>query len=439
MEKVKKVLKEVIPVRLWDAGHILFSLSAALGYWFPSRDITVVGVTGTNGKSTVIELLHQIFSDFGFRVASLSSLRAKIRDEVSPSRPKTTMPGRWALQKFLSVARKAGCQFAIVEVTSEGIKQYRHIGVIFRSAVITNLRPEHIEAHGSFEAYREAKGKLFKKLARRSPGLKNLSVINLDDPSAFYFAHFEADEKVGYGLFKENSRPGLRAVIPEDIRFSADGIAFSYGGLEFSSPLVGDFNLYNVLAALATAVAFKLPLEGVREAIKKIKSVPGRIELVQKEPFRVVVDYAHTPDALEAVFRLVRSFWVPSDKKLIVVFGSAGGGRDKWKRTEMGRIADRFANHIILTNEDPYEEDPEVILREIETGISSTKHELILDRRAAIQRALEMAETGDVVVITGKGAEQVMATAEGLVPWDDRAVVKEELSRIKNNAQQSQK
>src|SRR3989344_3915498 len=331
MFEVKKFLKKIIPARLWDAGHLILALTGALRYWFPSRGIIVIGVTGTNGKSTVVEIIHQIFSDFGFRVGSLSSLREKIRDEISPAKPKTTMPGRWALQRFLSEARRVGSQIAVVEVTSEGIKQYRHIGVDFDSAVITNLRPEHIEAHGSFEAYRSAKGRVFAKVRR--------SVVNLDDPSAFYFAHFEADEKVGYGLAKENNRDGLKAVLPEDVRFSADEIAFSYGGLKFSSSLVGDFNLYNILAALAVAVGFKLPLEGVRDSIKKIKGIPGRMELVQKEPFRVVVDYAHTPDALEAVFRMVRSFWAPPEKKIIAVFGSAGGGRDKWKPPEPGRHA----------------------------------------------------------------------------------------------------
>ena len=429
MFEVKKFLKKIIPARLWDAGHLILALTGALRYWFPSRGIIVIGVTGTNGKSTVVEIIHQIFSDFGFRVGSLSSLREKIRDEISPAKPKTTMPGRWALQRFLSEARRVGSQIAVVEVTSEGIKQYRHTGISFDSAVITNLRPEHIEAHGSFEAYSSAKGRLFAKVRR--------SVVNLDDPSAFYFAHFEADEKVGYGLAKENNRDGLKAVLPEDVRFSADEIAFSYGGLKFSSSLVGDFNLYNILAALAVAVGFKLPLEGVRDSIKKIKGIPGRMELVQKEPFRVVVDYAHTPDALEAVFRMVRSFWAPPEKKIIAVFGSAGGGRDKWKRPELGRIADKFASHIILTSEDPYSEDPETILREIEDGIQNTEHETIPDRRKAIGRALEIAEEGDVVVITGKGAERVMAVAEGHIPWDDRKTVKEELKKLRNNAEQN--
>ncbi len=416
---MKKILRKIIPTWLLSLYHFLLAYIGATAYRFPGRRMITIGVTGTNGKSTVVELLHAIFTEFGFRVASFSSLRFRIRDEVIPAKPKMTMPGRFFLQKLLNQALKTGCQLVIIEVTSEGIKQHRHRGIGFEAAVITNLRPEHIEAHGSFEAYRAAKGKLFDCAQK--------IIVNLDDPSAFYFLHFTADIKIGYGLLRENERADVVSVIPERVSFSAGGINFSYGGLDWQSRLAGDFNLYNILAAIAVANSFKIPLEYVRNGVKNVKGVPGRLEIVREEPFRIIVDYAHTPDALEAVYRISRSLWIGNSKRLIVVLGAAGGGRDRWKRPELGKIAERFADKIYLTNEDPYDENPEQIIEEIKSKMTEKKHEVVLDRKEAVKKALLEAQKGDVVLITGKGAEQAMAVKGGLIPWDDREVVRNAL------------
>lgn len=433
---MKSLLKKLIPGWVFDLYHLVLAYTGGLIYRFPGRDLTVIGVTGTNGKSTVVELLHAIFSEFGLRVASFSSLRFRIRDEIVPAKLKMTMPGRFVLQRLLARARRAGCQIAVVEVTSEGIKQYRHRAIPFTAAVLTNLQPEHIEAHGSFEAYRSAKGKLFKKMGRERKSLKTKSIVNLDDPSAFYFLYFETGEKFGYGLLQDNVRPGVKAVIPNEVRFSPDGFSFLYEEIEWQSGLVGDFNLYNVLAALTTALSFGLPLERIRDGIRKVTSIPGRLEVIQKEPFRVVVDYAHTPDALEAVYRIVRSLWLaPSGSRgtpgrIIAVLGAAGGGRDHWKRPELGKIAERFADKIYLTNEDPYDEDPQQILEDIGSKMNEKKHETVLERYEAIKKALAEAKKGDAVIITGKGAEQAMVVKDKLVPWDDREAVREALKSI---------
>lgn len=435
---LKAVLKKIIPEKVWNIGHFSLALFGAIIYRFPSRKMIIIGVTGTNGKSTVIEILHKIFEDFGLRVASHSSIRSKIRSETKENKLKMTMPGRFLLQKFLDSAQRQGCQITILEVTSEGIKQYRDVGIGFDAAVFTNLKPEHIESHGSFEAYREIKGKLFKKISQHKSGSRHISIINLDDPSAFYYANFNAKEKFGFGLLEENNRPGIESVIPENICFTGLGISFNYKGLEWQSPMVGDFNLYNILTALTTAAAFKIPLENIRDSLKKIGAVPGRLEIVQNEPFKIIVDYAHTPDALESIYRTVRSFWAnPTDSdrrkrkpKLIVILGSAGGGRDKWKRPELGKIADKFADKIILTNEDPYNEDPLSILHDIEKGINSDKYELILDRRDAIAKAIRYAKDGDAIIITGKGSENMIVTSDGPISWDDRKVVREELKKF---------
>lgn len=414
----------------WDNLHWLVSLMGALIYRFPSHSLIVIGVTGTNGKSTVVQLLHDIFENFGLNVASVSTVLFRIKSEHEENKLKMTMPGRMKLQRFLREAVNAGCQYVILEVTSEGLKQHRASFVNFDAALITNLRPEHIESHGSFEKYRAAKTILFKKLRFRKNAIRKISAVNLDDPSAFYFLRQGADIKVGYGLFKENIRPELAFnFIPESIKFSAAGVDFVLEGTDYRSPLLGDFNLYNVLAAAAVARALEIPARTIRSALEKFGGVPGRLEIIQREPFLVCVDYAHTPDALEGVYRLARSFWVKDGSKLIAVFGSAGGGRDKWKRPEMGRVADRFCDEIILTDEDPYDEDPEIILKGLAAGIAR-KHEKILDRRLAIRRALELAGPGDAVLITGKGAEKAMVTQFGKLDWDDRAVVREELKKI---------
>jgi UDP-N-acetylmuramyl-tripeptide synthetase len=343
------------------------------------------------------------------------------------------MPGRFALQDFLRKAVNEGCQYAILEVTSEGLKQNRAAFINFDCAVITNVRPEHIESHGSFEKYRSAKAILFKMLSsKRKNGTKKISVVNLDDPSVMHYSKNKADEKVGYGLLNENKRQDVkRFFIPEDIKFSAEGADFELEGAKYHSPLLGDFNLYNVLAAVAVARAFEIPKEIIAKTIKNFKGAPGRLEILQGKPFLVCIDYAHTPDALECVYRVARAFWVKNGSRLIGVLGAAGGGRDKWKRPQMGSIAERFCDEIILTDEDPYSEDPEKILHEIIHGISKKTYKKILDRRLAIREALDMAKAGDVVLITGKGAEKTMMTRYGAMDWDERAIVLDEIEKTK--------
>ncbi|MBI4120503.1 MAG: UDP-N-acetylmuramoyl-L-alanyl-D-glutamate--2,6-diaminopimelate ligase, partial [Parcubacteria group bacterium] len=227
-----------------------------------------------------------------------------------------------------------------------------------------------------------------------------------------------------------NKRPGLECLVPESIKFSGDGISFELDNEKYESSLVGDTNLYNVLAASAVAQALKIPQRHVKAALKNFKGTPGRMEIIQREPFMVCLDYAHTPDALESLYRLARSLWLGGKGRLIAVFGAAGGGRDKWKRPQMGAIADKFCDEIILAEEDPHEEDPENIIHDIAAGIKEKNYRRILDRRLAIRSALESARAGDVVLITGKGAEKTMTTKFGCLPWDEKTVVLDELVKL---------
>lgn len=429
---LKVLAKKIIPKEIWNYLHWFISLLGAVKNKFPSNDLIIIGVTGTNGKSTVVQILHDIFTEFGVNVASASTIRFRIKNNLETNRLKMTMPGRFALQDFLRKAANEGCQYAILEVTSEGLKQNRAAFINFDCAVITNVRPEHIESHGSFEKYRSAKTILFKMLnSKRKNGTKKISVVNLDDPSVMYYSKQKADEKVGYCILNENKRRDIdKFFIPENIKFSPSGVDFELEGEKYHSPLLGDFNLYNVLAAISVARSFGVPKSIISKTISNFKGAPGRLEILQEKPFLVCIDYAHTPDALECVYRVARAFWVKNGNKLIGVLGAAGGGRDKWKRPQMGSMADRFCDEIILTDEDPYTEDPEKIIHEVGHGILKKKYKKILDRRLAIREALNMACPGDVVLITGKGAEKTMMTKYGAMDWDERAIVLEEIAKL---------
>lgn len=403
MERFLARIRRILPQKLFrvvqPVYHRALAWLAAAWYRYPSNKLMVIGVTGTNGKTTTVELIAGILEEAGFKTASASSVMFRIHNDARKNELKMTMPGRFTLQKFLHNAVRAGCSHAVVEVTSEGIRQSRHAHITFAVAVLTNVTPEHIESHGSFEAYRAAKAELFK--------VSPVHIINADDTNADFFMAIPAKKRFMYSL-KE---------FPADLKLR----------------LPGAFNRANALAALMAARALGVPDDISKHALSRTHYIPGRMEVVQEDPFGVVVDYAHTPDALEKAYAVV------SAARLVCVLGSAGGGRDTWKRPEMGRIAAEHCGHIILTNEDPYDEPPEAIIKDIEQGLLTTdgiqkKHihyEKIIDRREAIRRACTVAKKGDVVMITGKGCESCMMGPQGeRIAWDDREVVREELQKL---------
>jgi len=408
-------MKKFVPKFVLQAYHYLLALFGAVIYGFPSKKMIVIGITGTNGKSTVVHLLSEVLEKTGAKVVSLSSIRFKIGDKEEKNMLKMTMPGRFKLQKFLSQAKKAGCKYAILEVTSEGIKQFRHKFIEFNGAVFTNLTKEHIEAHKGFENYRKAKGKLFCAL-EKSPEKDKFAVLNADDVSSAYFDKFFSGKKYFYGI-----RNSATEITPQKI------------GLKLNN-LLGEFNIYNALAAYCAGIALGVRKNKVLEILEQAKGIPGRLELVIEKPFTVVVDYAHTPDALEKVYQTLKSSKSENQtSNLICVLGSCGGGRDKWKRPEMGKIAANYCKEIILTNEDPYSENPEQILSEIESEISNFEFRIskIIDRREAISKAISEAKPGDTIIITGKGCEPWMCVADNKkIPWDDREIVKEEAGKL---------
>ena len=362
----------------------------AVIYRFPSREIFTIGITGTNGKTTTAELIAYILEKAGQKVAVSSSLRH--------GAAAMTMPGRFFLQRFLRKAVNDGCQTAVIEVTSQGIAQHRHRFINWGAAVFTNLSLEHIEAHGSFERYREAKIKFIGYAA----GQRAKIFINKEDRNSRYFIGAVAN-------------PTL------------------YGKSDLPSQLLGDFNKYNVAAAVAVARELGINEEIIKKAVAAFPGVPGRMEFVHsptgEKPFAVVIDYAVTPDALENIYKTLKSYQL-QPKKLICVFGACGGGRDRWKRPELGKIAARYGDEIILTNEDPYDEPAEKIIDQIAGGIYSDHSDAfgysgrvykIPDRRKAIEKAISLAQSGDVVIITGKGSERFIHLANGeKIPWSDK-------------------
>jgi UDP-N-acetylmuramoyl-L-alanyl-D-glutamate--2,6-diaminopimelate ligase len=405
---MKDLIKKFIPEFLLNWYHFGLAFLGAVIYRFPSRlhrgfggqakKIKIIGVTGTNGKTTVANMATRILEAAGFKVATLSSIYFKIGEKEWPNKLKMTMPGRFRIQKFLRQAVNNKCQHAVLEVTSEGIKQYRHKFIDFDAAVFTNLSPEHIEAHGGFENYKKAKGKLFE-------ATKKNHIINVEDKNAEYFLNFPAEKKYTYGLDKG------------DVKNS---------DIQFNLKLPGEFNIYNALAATCVGLSQGISLDVCKKAVEEIEGIPGRMEEVISKPFRVFVDYAFTPNALEKVYQTLR----PQKGKIIAVLGACGGGRDKWKRPELGKLAAKYCHEIIVTNEDPYNEDPMEIIEQVAEGTNG-KAKKILDRREAIKEALKLARTGDTVVITGKGCEPWICVKGGKkLPWDDRKVAREEFKKL---------
>ena len=427
---MKKSIKKIAPEFLINWYHFLLAFFGALIYGFPSKKLTVIGVTGTHGKTTTVNLADIILEHAGYKIAVASSIKFKIAGKEKENRLKMTMPGRAFLQKFLRQAIKAGCSHAVLEATSEGVLQSRNKFINFDVMVFTNLFKEHLERHGGMENYRTAKSQYFKSC----PGTH---IINLDDDNAKYFLDFSSKDKIGFMV--EGIQSSVEQEIPFDssieilkasnVKSSGDSFDFLLKGVKFNINLVGRFNVYNALAAVCVGLSQKVPLKVCREALSGAGGVPGRMEKIIDSPFNVFVDYAFTPDALTRVYQTLKNSYLKEDRGLVCVLGACGGGRDKWKRKVLGKIAVQNCREVIITNEDPYDENPTHIINQVAEG-AGKKAQKILDRREAIRKALELAKPSDVVVITGKGSEPWICIENGKkIPWDDRKIVREEFKK----------
>ncbi len=436
---MKRTLKKLIPAPVLGAYHYALAVVAALAYGRPSEKLVVIGVTGTNGKSTTTEYVGRILEHAGHRVGWTGTTSFKVAECEWTNAHKMTMLGRFATQKLLAEMVRAKCAYAVVETSSQGIAQSRHAGIDYDVAVFTNLTPEHIDSHGGFENYKKAKGRLFAALStgKRKDGQKKVSVVNADDAHADYFLSFSADEKIAFGL--SNDRADVTPVVATDVALSSAGTTFSIGSHAFSLSPVGRFNLSNALAAVSACRAVGLSWEKIQAGVASLRPVAGRLEsIVEGQPFSVIVDYAPEPAALNALYDALSLI---EHKRIIHVLGSTGGGRDVARRRILGEMAAEHDDAVIVTNEDPYDDDPTGIMRDVAEGaerfegskVRKVKGEnlfQILDRQEAIDRAVAMAEPGDLVLLTGKGCEPVMAVANGKkIPWDDRDAARKALAR----------
>jgi len=420
MEKVLRKIEKFIPKKVYrffqPVYHYGMTLLGAALYGFPAKKIYIVGITGTKGKTSTSEIVNAILEQAGKKTALSNGIRFKIGDRSRLNKFKMSMPGRFFMQNFLHDAVKAGCTHAIVEMTSEGSKMFRHKFIWLDAFIFTNLAPEHIESHGSFAKYLKAKVKLADNLSKKK---NTLLIVNEDDAEAQNFLEKNADQKISYSI--SNAKP-------LDL---TNGIKMRFDKTTLYSPLPGEFNAYNILAAATFAKAIGISDETIKEAIENLKQIPGRAQKIEAgQNFEVYVDYAHTKESLEALYKAF-----PNQKK-VCVLGNTGGGRDKWKRPEMAKIAEQYCDEIILTDEDPYDEDPNQIIKEMKSAITQKPVTVIMDRRSAINAALVKAnsinkESESVVLITGKGTDPYIMGPNGTkTPWLDSEVAAEEIKKI---------
>ena len=467
--------KKLFPQQLLVVYHFILAWLAAVWYKFPSEKLIVIGVTGTTGKTTSVYLIAKALEQAGYKVGYTSTAMFKVADKEWLNDKKMTMAGRFFTQKILRQMVKAGCEYAIIETTSQGIEQFRHRFINYDILVFTGLYPEHIEAHGGFENYKAAKGKLFEHLSeckskysnekKKVQPIKNeikkihlervpkIIIVNGDDKQAEYFLNFKAEEKIAYHTTRNRQHitpDNILSVIANNIAVKSNGTQFFVDGVRFNLRLLGEFNAQNALTAISVGVSQGLSLEQIKTGLEKITGVPGRFERITSphltpnpspyqgegddlNNFTVIVDYAFEPRAVAKLYETVKLI---EHNRIIHVLGSAGGGRDIARRPLLGKAAGECADVIIITNEDPYDDDPQIIIDQVAVGAAKAGKILgenlfkIIDRREAIKQALKIAAAGDVVLITGKGCEQAICVAGGKkIPWDDRQVVREELEK----------
>jgi len=417
-------------VEVPDPRAALADLSAAF-FGHPSRRLQVVGVTGTDGKTTTCHLIGALLRAAGYRTAILTTVYASLGTEEVFNPFGHTTPEAPDLQAWLAAAAESGHTHAVVEVSSHALALHRVRGVEFDGAVFTNLTPEHLEFHRTFEAYRAAKGSLFAGLEPGAKGGRKFGVVNADDPNADYFCRVCRAPVIHYGL----GRPDL-TVWGRVLELRPDGSRFEVGladgrRYELATRLPGRFNVYNWLAAIGAVYGLGVDLGFLPDAAPKIGPVPGRLtEVALGQPFRVVVDFAHTPAALEAVLSALRE---QGPNRVGVVVGHAGG-RDPNNRPRLAEAAGRHADFVVITTDDPYEEDPAEIAAVMASALEALGRrrgrdfEVILDRREAIRRALAWAAPGDLVLVAGRGHEQHIPFGDRRIPFDDAAVVRELLA-----------
>jgi len=400
------------------------ALMASTLYDHPSRDLVVIGVTGTDGKTTTTTMIQQMLVGADRPAGSMSTVDIRVGDSVDVNETRQTTLEALEVQEQLARMRDRGLKVVVIESSSHGLALQRVVGVDFDVAVFTNIAHEHLDFHKTIEAYREAKASLIDlTAASRDKGIVKTTVLNRDDPSFAYLVDRPIARQLTYGIQMDADFKADRVdLIPEGLRLEA---STPLGPLAVRLKLSGRWNAANALAAAAAGVAVGLTLDQIRDGLERFSGVSGRMERVDLgQPFAVIIDYAHTPQSLEKVLRELRPI---TKGKLIAVFGSAGD-RDREKRPWMGEIAARLSDYAVFTNEDPREEDAMTILGEIAAGADEVgwkegeNYARIEDRRQGIAQAVRRARPGDTILLAGKGHERSILIGRGKEPWDERAV-----------------
>ncbi len=425
-------LKSLIPQSIKNIYHLMQAFFANIAYGFPSKKIKVIGITGTNGKTTTSQMITRILEEAGKKVALASTINFKIGEKEWVNKTKYTTLSPFATQKFIKRAVREKCDYLVLETSSHALDQFRVWGIKYKTAVITNVTREHLDYHLTMENYRKAKKRLFEIVSKN----KGILIVNLDMENPQEFLNFPA-QKIGYSSDenkKQYSEQQAESLIAEDIELGKQETRYRIGDTNFLLHMPGKYNIENALAATAIALSEGISLEMASSALEEITGVSGRMErILNDKELDIVVDYAVTPDSLKKLYFIVENMRRSVNSKIIAVLGACGQ-RDRGKRPIMGEIVSEVADMVILTNEDPYFEDPWQIINEISQGIKNKKEGenflKIMDRREAIKKALESAKPGDIVVVTGKGAEETMAIGNEYIAWNDKQVILEELKNI---------
>jgi len=433
-----------LPLPQVVVGDTRAALATAAAWWFgdPSRDLAVVGVTGTDGKTTTSFLAVAALEAVGIRTGMTGTAATRIGGIQLANTEHATTPEAPALQRHLAAMVRAGDRAAVVETTSHGLALRRVDQIRYDVAILTNLTHEHLELHGTWESYRDAKLRLFELLARPAgAGSKPLDwpatgIVNADDPSAGSFIGVSQEAGARVLTYGTDASADIRATrIEEDRRRLRVAYDAPSGAATLELQLVGRFNVHNALAVVALAEAVGLDPNAIRDGLASLAVVPGRMERIDLgQPFGVIVDFAHSPASLQTVLDLLAPVAASGGGGVIVVFGSAGE-RDTLKRPAMGRIAGERARIVVVTDEDPRGEDSATILEAIARGAEAVgkrrDHDLLViaDRRAAIEAAVERARPGDIVLLAGKGHERSIIGPDGQTPWDERAAAESALHR----------
>ncbi|RPK28161.1 UDP-N-acetylmuramoylalanyl-D-glutamate--2,6-diaminopimelate ligase [Paenibacillus xylanexedens] len=430
---VERQLDLPVPQLLVKDSRFAMAVLADFFFDSPSQKMNMIGVTGTNGKTTTTYLIEKIMSDYGRKTGLIGTIQMRYDGRTYPM--SGTTPEALDLQRSLHDMVQKGTDCCVMEVSSHALEQGRVKGTNFRTAVFTNLTQDHLDYHHSMEEYRGAKGLFFARLGNgytEDVSQRKFAVINADDPAAAYFISVTAAEVITYGMGeKADVRASQISITSQGTSFHVDTFA---GSADIRLRMVGKFNVYNAMAAISAALVEGIPLEEIKRSLETVPGVDGRVEGVDEgQPFAVIVDYAHTPDGLENVLRTVKEF---AEGRVICVFG-CGGDRDRTKRPLMGKIAANYSDFVLVTSDNPRTEDPDLILKDIEQGlieesVPAERYTMIVDRRQAIHEAIEMASPADVVLIAGKGHETYQIIGTTKTDFDDRIIAKEAI-RGKSN------